>query len=319
MLENTPNNITEPLLLHGDCAELLQRIPDNSVDAIITDPPYLYLDNKKKNSAFDKPFDCDKIFHEWKRILKDTGFLLFFGRGSAFYRWNVMIEELGLIFKEEIIWYKTQLSSPFLKLGRKHETIALYGKTKKACVRGNRVPYKEELGNMSIEEAIADIKKKIKSLNQQIKREDVLKDIITYLDTGIQNYRLPMKQNNNVTIGSNSKKQAFKTVGMWKYVKEGIKESDVINIIPDVIKVASNSVLYHPTQKPTRLIERLINIVTDEGALVLDSFMGSGTTGIASLNTNRRFIGMELDENYFDIAKNRIAEHKKQIIPLLLQ
>ncbi len=62
----------------------------------------------------------------------------------------------------------------------------------------------------------------------------------------------------------------------------------------------------HPTQKPVALLEYLIKTYTDEGGLVLDFTMGSGSTGVACINLNRRFIGIELDENYFTIAKNRI-------------
>lgn len=62
----------------------------------------------------------------------------------------------------------------------------------------------------------------------------------------------------------------------------------------------------HPTQKPVALLEYLIKTYTDEGDLVLDNCMGSGSTGVAAKNTNRDFIGMELDENYFEIAKKRI-------------
>ena len=62
----------------------------------------------------------------------------------------------------------------------------------------------------------------------------------------------------------------------------------------------------HPTQKPVPLLEYLIKTYTNEGDLVLDFTMGSGSTGVACLNTNRRFVGIELDENYFNIAKNRI-------------
>lgn len=62
----------------------------------------------------------------------------------------------------------------------------------------------------------------------------------------------------------------------------------------------------HPTQKPVALMEYLVRTYTNEGDLVLDNCMGSGTTGVACKNTNRKFIGIELDEKYFDIAKNRI-------------
>lgn len=64
----------------------------------------------------------------------------------------------------------------------------------------------------------------------------------------------------------------------------------------------------HPTQKPVKLLEWLIKSYSDEGDVILDNCMGSGSTGIACLNTGRNFIGMELDENYFNIAKKRIEE-----------
>ena len=66
----------------------------------------------------------------------------------------------------------------------------------------------------------------------------------------------------------------------------------------------------HPTQKPVALMEYLIKTYTNENEIVLDFAMGSGTTGVACKNTNRKFIGIELDESYFKIAKNRIEQHE---------
>lgn len=65
---------------------------------------------------------------------------------------------------------------------------------------------------------------------------------------------------------------------------------------------------YHPTQKPVALLEYLIKTYTNEGALVLDNCMGSGSTGVACINTGRNFIGIELDKQYFEIAEKRIKE-----------
>nr|DAF66709.1 MAG TPA: adenine-specific methyltransferase [Caudoviricetes sp.] len=67
----------------------------------------------------------------------------------------------------------------------------------------------------------------------------------------------------------------------------------------------------HPTQKPVEILEYLIKTYTNEGDLVLDFTMGSGSTGVACLNTNRKFIGIELNEKYFNIAKNRMEELDK--------
>ena len=65
----------------------------------------------------------------------------------------------------------------------------------------------------------------------------------------------------------------------------------------------------HPTQKPIYVMEWLLKRLTNENDVVLDCFMGSGSTGVASLNTNRKFIGIEKDDNYFEIARNRIEQH----------
>ena len=67
----------------------------------------------------------------------------------------------------------------------------------------------------------------------------------------------------------------------------------------------------HPTQKPVALLEYLIKTYTNEGDVVLDNCMGSGSTGVACLNTNRNFMGIELDEKYFKIAKERIENASK--------
>ena len=77
------------------------------------------------------------------------------------------------------------------------------------------------------------------------------------------------------------------------------------------IKECNNKVRVHPTQKPVDLLEYLIKTYTNENELVLDFTMGSGSTGVACMNTNRRFIGIELDEKYFEIGKNRILKNIK--------
>ena len=78
----------------------------------------------------------------------------------------------------------------------------------------------------------------------------------------------------------------------------------------DVIKANRTGNKLHPTEKPVDLLELFIKNSSDENAIVFDGFMGSGSTGVACINTNRDFIGIELDENYFNIAKKRIEEAK---------
>ena len=78
-----------------------------------------------------------------------------------------------------------------------------------------------------------------------------------------------------------------------------------------IIKFNREKTGFHPTQKPVALLEYLIKTYTNEGELVLDFTMGSGSTGVACLNTNRKFIGIELDEKYFNIAIKRLKDIEK--------
>jgi site-specific DNA-methyltransferase (adenine-specific) len=86
---------------------------------------------------------------------------------------------------------------------------------------------------------------------------------------------------------------------------------DILTFSTDKQKIA-----LHPTQKPVKLLEYLINTYSNEGDVVLDNTMGSGTTGVAAANTGRRFIGMEQDDNYFKISEERIqsAYNKAELL-----
>ena len=83
----------------------------------------------------------------------------------------------------------------------------------------------------------------------------------------------------------------------------GKRRNDVFEFAKD-----APSTYVHPTQKPISLLKEIIERSSNEGGVVLDCFMGSGSTGVACVNTNRRFIGIELDEGYFNIAKKRIED-----------
>lgn len=90
-------------------------------------------------------------------------------------------------------------------------------------------------------------------------------------------------------------------------LKDGVCLSDVWTDIP-ALPHNSKEKVNHPTQKPLKLMERIVTLFTNENDTVLDFCMGSGTTGIACKNLNRRFIGIEKDEEYFKIAKQRLQE-----------
>ena len=105
---------------------------------------------------------------------------------------------------------------------------------------------------------------------------------------------------------------------MGEFLEDGCKNKQQIQTKTgynrQILKYSLHNVgLLHPCQKPLELLEFLIKTYTNENMLVLDCCMGSGSTGVACLNTNRKFIGIELDENYFNIAKKRIEDTEEEL------
>ena len=112
-----------------------------------------------------------------------------------------------------------------------------------------------------------------------------------------------------------NKKSYSKGGGVYGGLKSNNKDNYNDEYYPTTILEFSNASQrgkIHPTQKPVALMEYLIKTYTNEGETVLDFTMGSGTTGVACVNLNREFIGIELDEGYFKIAENRIHEYQSQ-------
>lgn len=330
------DNIT---IQKGDCCELIKKLPDGSVDAIITDPPYLYL----KNQKLDKPFDEEAFFSEAKRVLKRRGFVVMFGRGTAFYRWNTRLADLGFVFKEEIIWNKVQTTSPLLPLNRIHETVSIHcnGKGK---INKVRVPYLEMKGH-DIGAIKTDIKRLLSVFSNSKHLAAVKKYLEEYEKTCVWDKQAKAKFFTSHTGIINGCERDVSTIDM---IERGLREKTIIDFNTEKY-VAKHTIatskrmknadrdyltmknvtegcveksimqqgrehysMQHPTQKPVRLIEWLMALVTQEGDLVLDPFMGSGSTGIACINTGRRFIGYEIDDEYFGIAKRRLEEAEKE-------
>lgn len=113
---------------------------------------------------------------------------------------------------------------------------------------------------------------------------------------------------NNIKIKPNSKRKEYNE-GM---LKDGVSLSDVWTDIP-ALPHNSKEKTNHPTQKPISLMERIVSISTNEGDVVLDGCMGSGSTGVACLNLGRYFIGFEIDKGFYNIAKRRISETQNEI------
>jgi site-specific DNA-methyltransferase (adenine-specific) len=108
---------------------------------------------------------------------------------------------------------------------------------------------------------------------------------------------------NNIKIPVDSKRKEY-TEG---FLKDGISLSDVWSDIP-ALPHNSKEKVSHPTQKPLKLIERIVKIGTNQNDLILDNVSGSGTTGLASINNGRKFIGIEKEKEYYDISVQRLLK-----------
>ena len=141
-------------------------------------------------------------------------------------------------------------------------------------------------------------------------------DVCIFTKNGEKTFYNPqmIKRDKPIKSGGNTVQagvySGFKCMGEGKEYKKTYEYKNPTTLI-SFDKIRKDAL--HPTQKPVPLLEYLIKTYTNEGETILDNCMGSGSTGVACINTNRNFIGIELDENYFNIAQNRINDAKEQL------
>ncbi|MCZ9901675.1 site-specific DNA-methyltransferase [Brachyspira hyodysenteriae] len=277
-------------LIKGNCEEVMEELESNSINAVVSDPPYLYLKHK-----LDIPFNEDKVFGEWKRLLKNNSMIAFFGRGDHFFRWNLMLDKLGFKFKETAVWEKENASNYLNNFLRIHEDIS-FRSFGNANLRKLHVDYLEYQINKNKLDRIIDIWKGLRSALNSKDKDDVIK----YIETGVKEFN----DENKIKYEIISKKhQSVKRgVNLFQSVKVGKIETSIMRCNREQYQYQ------HPTQKPVALMERIVKLVSDENNTILDPFMGVGSTGVACINTNRKFIGIELDDEYFDTAVKRVSK-----------
>lgn len=281
-------------LFNCDNLQLMAKMEDESVDVILTDPPYLYL----KNQKLEREFDEQLFFSECKRILTKNGFIVLFGRGTSFYRWNTILDNLGFTFKEEIIWDKCRTTSPVTPIGRKHETIAIFSKGI-GGINKIRVPFLEKYKHEP--EKIKETINRIATTFGNRKTFELLKK---YYNDGIKIYEKSVDgychtRSKGSTVNMN------RTIVFARGLEEGITEQSLIK------EVADWHTSIHPTQKPVRLLERLLALVIPkdkpkEEVTVLDPFGGSFSTMEAVYNMGMKGISCEINEEYYELGKERI-------------
>jgi site-specific DNA-methyltransferase (adenine-specific) len=332
-------------LHHGDNIELMATLPDASIDVICIDPPYLYLKGQKLERAFDE----QRFFAECARLLTKDGFIILFGRGASFYRWNTILAELGFAFKEEVIWDKNQTTSPLLSMTRVHETVAIWSKGKGA-INKVKVPYLE-MKSHDLDAIIVDIKR-LKTILNNTKSLDA---VLSYLEDNKHIYQQPKKHKTSVSVQPSHLLNTERSAACMQYIKEGLNEKSIIrsdfaeasvmdnksslragacnegnrcvNMIQTIsagmnektiIKEQRNHYsAIHPTEKPVRLLERLMALVLPKDKprneiVVADFFGGSMSCMEAAWNMGLNGIASEIDKEYFDSGKERIDKLTNQ-------
>ncbi|WP_199688948.1 DNA-methyltransferase [Clavibacter lycopersici] len=273
------------------------------MDLVILDPPYWKIVNERwdfewrtKNEYVDW---CLEWLTEVSRVIKRSGSLYIFGYTRNLVYLYASLAELGFTFRQEIVIDKGLRSLG----GRKTSTYKMFPTTTETVwfFQFNSKPFIKDF-----------LKTRQKALG--LKAYEI-------------NQQLGVKANGggvwSLYTGNNILAQV-PTEEMWGRLQEVLQfdmpwsevgatfniEMGYTNVWTDINFYSERR--HHPTQKPIPLIERIIKASTNPGMVVLDPFMGSGTTALACLNLNRHFIGIEKDEEYVRISERRISSHSVQ-------
>ena len=137
------------------------------------------------------------------------------------------------------------------------------------------------------------------------------KGATSYSKNTNMNYNPQMEEGTPYKCTSGQQKNDYNNSTVRSPIKQTTTENNGTRYPKSILKFNRDKDKLHPTQKPVALLEYLIKTYSNEGDTVLDNTMGSGSTGVAAVNTNRNFIGIEMNEEYFNIASNRIEEALK--------
>ena len=305
-------------LMHGDCLEKMKLIRNSSVDLILCDPPYgtikgmnLGLNDLYKNKTiWDNVINLDEMWKHINRILRVSGICILFGQ-EPFSNSLINSNPSNLKFCYRAIWEKNKFGNGlnrYKALLNFYEDILIFTKIDDYEKIHPLRSYSEEIFNY-INKSKKEINKDLgnrkaehffyfNSSQFELCTIETYKKLIELYDLNKLKGFIEYKELKN--IDNDYKKKYGKTFNLW----------ECKSFKSNIFKYSKESKSLHPTQKPVALLEDLIKTYSNENDTVLDFTMGSGSTGVACKNTNRNFIGIELSEEYFNIAKERIHSLK---------
>jgi site-specific DNA-methyltransferase (adenine-specific) len=301
-------------LFFGDCLIERDKIESGSVDLILTDLPYGTMKgrdyskqpNQKEGSKtaqdhnWDEILPTKKVFEIANRILRKNGKMILTAQDpfSTELKNNTLP---NLPYNYSCIWEKSNFANCLLinkACTNFYEDILIFSKTHDLGKSHPLIDYfMAELEKTAMNQS--DINK---LLGNKMGGHYFTNGVQFCIPTEINYYKLQKtgyfkKSYAEIKdIDDQFKTKFASTFNLW----EGNKYKS------NIFKYERSEVGYHPTQKPVKLLEDLVKTFSNENDLVVDLTMGSGSTGVACKNTNRSFIGIEKDENYFKIAEQRI-------------
>ena len=264
---------TWPKLYQGDCLVEMNKIPDSSVDLILCDLPYGTVGKSRSASKEAKErdtiVDFQKMWKAYWRILKPDGAIVLCSMQPFT---TDLIYSQKDAFRYSWVWDKNRSSNFMaakLKPLQRTEDICVFSKLQCNPNSKNNMRYNPQ---------------GLKAVNKVV-----------------------INGNN---VGGKVGQDRAQWLPGKKAWEAGKKYTQEFTGYPsNILPIAGVKCEFHPTQKPVELMEYLIKTYTDKGMVVLDNCMGSGTTGVACKNLDRKFIGMEKDPTYFKIASERIHAH----------
>ena len=302
-----------------DCLEGMKRIPDKSIDLIVTDPPYNIGKAKwdKVNSYIEW---MGTIFKEWERILKDNGSFYFFHNDMP--QIAQLMEWLRLntkfVFNSFIIWDKGDFRALSWKNPSENNNLRSWFNTCEYCLY---YTFQDETGLTTVmldTNNFPTLRGYFKGLQEYIgiNKKKIIEIIGQKADHCFRwnssQWNMPTRETYQqlIDVFNIDKWEGFREYESLRQEYESLRYTHNLDTNHNNVwrSQERNKGKQHPAQKPTDIIERIIKTSSNEKATVLDCFMGSGTTAIACINTNRNFIGFEIDKHYCDIANERIQK-----------
>lgn len=307
-------------LYNGDCLEVMKNVPDASVDMILCDLPYGTMKGANldgwcnQSTDWDEIIDTKLLFSAYERVLRMNGVAILFSQEPYTSHLRTFKAE-NFNFLYPMIWKKDHFANALIA---KKAPVSYFEDLNVFAKRYDKEGLHPLRGYFSDVLKFINVNgcKEINLILGHRKAEHCF--YVTGANNGSSQFGLCTKSTYDELINHFhiDKMEGFKDYEELQTIDRTFKRTfkRTFNIpkgqkfLGNVLEFKKDYQRFHPTQKPVPLLEYLIRTYTNEGDIVLDNCMGSGSTGVACVNTNRDFIGIELEAKYYSIAEKRIKE-----------